>query len=66
MDSELVVRQMTGRYKIKNVELKLLAEEVIRSAKKFKAVHFMHVPREKNHQADSLVNEAIDKFLKKN
>ncbi|MCX6797149.1 MAG: ribonuclease HI family protein [Candidatus Doudnabacteria bacterium] len=60
MDSELVVRQMQGRYKIKEPGLKVLAQEAIRLIGKFKKVDFRHVPREQNCEADKLVNEAID------
>ena len=60
MDSELVVRQMQGRYKIKEPTLKLLAAEVLKLRNQFKNVTFHHVPREQNKEADKLVNEAID------
>lgn len=60
MDSELIVRQMQGRYKIKEPSLKLLAAEALKLIKHFKNVAFSHVPREKNKQADKLVNQAID------
>ena len=60
MDSELIVRQMQGRYKIKEPTLKVLAGEVLVLIKNFKAVTFSHVRREQNKIADKLVNEAID------
>lgn len=60
MDSELVVRQMQGRYKIKEPNLKDLAQEVLFKIKDFKSVEFRHVPRELNKEADKLVNQAID------
>ncbi len=60
MDSELIVRQMQGRYKIKDSRLKILAAEVLKLIKNFKNVSFHHVPREQNKEADKLVNEAID------
>lgn len=60
MDSELIVRQMQGRYKIKEPTLKLLASEVLKLRNQFKNVTFHHVPREQNKEADRLVNEAID------
>jgi ribonuclease HI len=65
MDSELIVRQMQGRYKIKDSGLKLLAEEVFRLIKNFPIVNFVHIPREQNKEADKLVNEAIDDYLAK-
>jgi ribonuclease HI len=63
MDSELIVRQMQGRYKIKEPTLKILASEVLILIKKFKTVTFTHIPREQNKLADKLVNEAIDEAL---
>ena len=60
MDSELIVRQMQGRYKIKEPTLKVLAGEVLVLIKNFKSVSFNHVRREQNKLADKLVNEAID------
>jgi ribonuclease HI len=60
MDSELIVRQMQGRYKIKEPTLKILAQEVLTGIKNFHKVEFVHVPREQNKLADKLVNEAID------
>jgi len=63
MDSELIVRQMQGRYKIKDERLKILASEVLKLIKQFKTVSFNHVRREQNKLADKLVNEAIDEAL---
>ncbi len=63
MDSELIVRQMQGRYKIKEPTLKLLAAEALTLIKNFKNVAFSHVPREQNKPADRLVNAAIDESL---
>ena len=60
LDSELVVRQLTGKYKVKEQELKLLAAEVFKLSNKFLSVEYKHVPREKNKLADKLVNEALD------
>lgn len=63
LDSELVVRQMTGEYRVKDPELKPLAEEVKTLAAGFAQIAFTHVPREENKKADQLVNEAIDESL---
>jgi len=65
MDSELIVRQMQGRYKIKDANLKILAAEVIKLIKNFQHVEFKHIPREQNKEADRLVNEAIDEIAEK-
>lgn len=64
MDSELVVRQMSGQYKIKEPTLQVLAKEVFKLMHHFKNVRFRHVLREKNKEADKLVNEAIDEGVK--
>lgn len=61
LDSELVVKQITGKYKVKEPELKILVMEVLRLCNKFARVDFKHVPREKNKLADKLMNEALDK-----
>lgn len=63
MDSELVVRQMQGKYKIKDLRLKMLAAEVLKLRNRFSLVNFFHIPREQNKEADKLVNEAIDESL---
>ena len=64
MDSELIVRQMQGRYKIKEPGLQILAREAFILIKKFKNVAFRHIFREKNKEADKLVNSAIDGHMK--
>ncbi|MBI4049676.1 MAG: ribonuclease HI family protein [Candidatus Doudnabacteria bacterium] len=61
LDSELVVRQLIGKYKVKEPELKTLIAEVLRLSNKFLRVDFKHVLRAKNKLADKLVNEALDK-----
>ena len=60
LDSELVVRQLSGQYKIKEPRLQSLAQDVIRAQNQFERVEFHHVSREKNKLADELVNEALD------
>jgi ribonuclease HI len=60
MDSELVVRQMEGRYKVKEPTLKLKFLRVKELLQKIPATSFVHVRREQNKRADELVNEAID------
>lgn len=59
-DSELVVRQLTGVYKIKDPTLADLARIVKAKEKRFRRVLYRHVPREQNVIADRLSNEAID------
>lgn len=60
MDSELIVKQMNGQYKIKDSTLKVLAEQVLRLKNYFEKVTFKHIPREQNAEADKLVNLALD------
>jgi ribonuclease HI len=60
MDSELVQRQMTGVYRIKDAGLKPLATAVQALAARFDRCAFHHVRRAQNADADRLANEAID------
>lgn len=60
MDSELVVRQMLGRYRIQEAELQKLFMEIWNLRVELGDVLFVHVPREQNKDADRLVNEALD------
>ncbi|MGE5335972.1 MAG: ribonuclease HI family protein [Nitrososphaerota archaeon] len=59
-DSQLVVRQVEGRYKVKNAGMKELHEEVRRALRDFDSWSIRHVRREQNADADRLVNEALD------
>jgi ribonuclease HI len=59
-DSELLVRQMTGEYKVKNETLKELNEEAEALARKLTRVRYTAVRREHNELADRLVNDALD------
>lgn len=60
MDSELIVNQMKGKYRVKDPGLKLLFADVLRLTNKFENITFQHIPREQNKHADRLVNQAID------
>lgn len=61
LDSELVVKQLRGEYKIKNEELGRLFIKIHNFIIKHNlSADFFHVRREKNHRADKLVNQAID------
>ena len=64
MDSELIVKQMTGLYKIKQPLLIELACEVKKLLTNFTNYEFKHVRREYNKDADAMVNIAIDEYLK--
>jgi ribonuclease HI len=59
-DSELVVRQMTGEYRVKNAALIELSREAARLAREIGEVTYSAVRRVENELADSLVNEALD------
>jgi ribonuclease HI len=59
-DSELLVRQMNGQYRVKNEGLKPLYEQAKQLAGGFSRCAFQHVRRELNKEADHLVNQAID------
>ena len=59
-DSELIVRQVKGEYKVKDATLRELHAEVMQALGPFPAWSIRHVPREQNAGADRLVNEALD------
>lgn len=59
-DSELVVKQMTGEYRIKNKALQDLSLQASRLARRVGSVRYKAVRREHNELADRLVNEALD------
>lgn len=59
-DSELMVKQMNGQYKVKNAGLLPLFEQAQRLRRDFDQVTFQHVRREYNKEADKLANDAMD------
>jgi len=59
-DSQLMVRQLSGVYRVKNERLQRLWARVDALRKPFESVVFLHVPREQNRDADRLANEALD------
>jgi ribonuclease HI len=59
-DSELMVKQMRGQYKVKSEDLRPLYERAAKMAKGFEAFRIDHVYREQNREADALANEALD------
>jgi ribonuclease HI len=59
-DSELLVRQMRGQYRVKSADLKPLHERAVKLSRGFEHFEIVHVPREKNREADRLVNAALD------
>jgi ribonuclease HI len=60
-DSELLVKQMRGEYKVKNVALRALWEEAQSLSRRLGSVSYKAVRREQNELADRLVNEALDR-----
>jgi ribonuclease HI len=60
MDSELVVKQVSGRYKVRNADLQPLHTQVVGLMRGFPRVNVSHVPRERNRGADALANRAMD------
>jgi probable phosphoglycerate mutase len=60
MDSELIVKQMNGQYRIKDPGMQKLAAEVLKLKSNFQSVTFTHIPREENKDADRMVNQALD------
>jgi len=59
-DSELMVKQMRGEYRVRNRDLQTLFVEASRAAREVGRVTYVHVRREHNELADRLVNEALD------
>lgn len=59
-DSELLVRQIKGRYKVKSADLKPLHERALKLARQLEYFVIEHVLREMNREADALANQALD------
>lgn len=59
-DSELLVRQMHGQYKVKNQALRELFERAQALTRRLQQFSVQHVPRERNKEADRLVNQVLD------
>ena len=59
MDSELVVRQMSGRYRVRNPRLGRLHARMLALRQRFDEVVVRHVPRTENKLADALANQAL-------
>ena len=58
-DSELVVNQINGRYRVKNAALKSLHQQVKRLQRQLKGFTITHIPRQQNKEADSLAGKAL-------
>lgn len=65
LDSQLVVRQINGIYKMKNADLRPWLEQIQTLRQRISGpITFIDIPREKNREADRLVNEALDAVAK--
>lgn len=58
-DSELMIRQLNGIYKVKNPDIKVLFDQIVLLKMNFSTISFTHVPREQNKRADFLANLAL-------
>ena len=59
-DSQLLVRQINGQYRVKNEGLKPLYEEAVQLSAQFTHFSIEHIPREQNTQADAMANRAMN------
>ena len=59
-DSELVVKQLNGRYRVKNAHLKPLYQKIKQLQSSLEEFTITHIPREQNKEADRLANKALD------
>lgn len=64
-DSQLLVRQLNGEYRVKDEKLKLLYQRAVTLLRQFDAYRILHVYREMNKLADRLANRGIDDATKK-
>lgn len=62
LDSELIVKQLNGEYRVKMPTLQPLVEEIRRLTMELPDAVFQHIPREDNWRADALVNKALDEM----
>lgn len=62
LDSELVVKQLNGEYRVKMESFQKLIEEILELKSHYPQITFVHIPREQNNRADALVNRALDEL----
>ena len=65
-DSQLIVNQLTGDYKVKSKRIISLYKQVLLLKSKFQDIQIKWIPREKNREADGLTNKAYNKALQQN
>jgi ribonuclease HI len=63
-DSQLLVRQINGTYRVKNAKLKALFQKALTLLRQFESYRILYVPRELNRLADRLANKGIDDAIK--
>jgi ribonuclease HI len=63
LDSELVVRQLRGEYRVREPHLKILHQKVLEVLNRLSQYSILYIPREENRRADQLANEAIDQKI---
>ncbi len=61
LDSELVVKQVRGEYRVKHVDLQPLHRRALALLRRFERVNIRHIPRKQNALADRLVNDVLDR-----
>ncbi len=61
-DSELIVKQINGKYRVKNTSLRILYEEVVKLIGSLERFTIRHVPRTRSTEVDSLANRALDRL----
>jgi ribonuclease HI len=62
-DSQLLINQLTGRYRVKTAHIVPLYKQVLALAAKLDHIEYEHVRRERNTEPDRLANEGVDKML---
>jgi len=60
LDSELVVKQLNGAYKVKEARMKEYFKKVKELESEFESVSYIHIERTKNKEADAIVNQVLD------
>ena len=63
-DSQLLVRQLNGQYRVKDEKLKVLFQRAVSLLRQFESYRILHVAREMNKLADRLANRGIDDAIK--
>ena len=63
LDSELIVKQLNGLYKVKNERMRIYYDKVLEFEEDFMDIDYKHIPRDENNEADTLVNEALDRKI---